>query len=279
MYTPVSIARDRNIFLNPKLSNPIPEHGYLHTGQTTEVVAWRWPGDDRVFLIPAEFIEKFPGGLARDVVAYIGQAYREQHYPEDLRVKIYLRQLATGIALGWGTRTKEMLDDCLAFARFFTIQNYPFSILRKDGTVKTVEKRTFGFVDDVGRVTVWDGREIPPNKQWYNIYLSRLYAEALKTMPAAPFPVAALEAAHRAPRKLITPAKNLAYYLAARVPAQKVRLLIPTIQEILGYSDTNTTYARRAIENVLNVLHPVMVSNYNFTNNGYDIELSGKPGK
>ncbi|MCL6560242.1 MAG: hypothetical protein K6U74_15905, partial [Firmicutes bacterium] len=189
LHLPAEISRDRNMFIRPqKQKYPVFQYS-VHTGQVMDVAAWQWPGDERVFLIPHEFIEKIPGGIARDVIAFVSQLFRTQGYPENLRVQIYLRQLAAGIALGWGSRTKEMLDNCLAFARFFTIQNYPVSVLGKNGTVKSVEKRTFGFIDDVGRVTVWDGRKIPQNKQWYNIYLSRLYADALKTLPAAPFPV------------------------------------------------------------------------------------------
>ncbi len=279
MHIPVDLARDKNMFLRPQIQEyPALQHP-VHTGQVMDVVAWQWPRDERVFLIPREFLGKIPGGITRDVIAYVGQVFRDRGFPENLLVQIHLRQLAAGIALGWGTRTKELLDNCLAFARFFTIQNYPVSVLGKNGAVKSVEKRTFGFIDDIGRVTMWDGRKVPVNKQWYNIYLSRLYADALKTLPLAPFPVAALETAHRAPRKLVTPIKNLAYYLAGRVPAQKVRLLLPTIQEILGYSDSNITYARRAIENVLKTLYPVVVSDFGFKDNGYDIVLSGKPVK
>lgn len=278
-----NVARDRNIFRVPKkekVENREIKLATLHTGEAKNTVAWKWTNDDRNFLIPVELFEKSKlGGITRDIISYVGQLFRDQHYPEDLKVKAYARQIADGIGMAWGSKIQQEIEDCLALARFFTIQNYQIiQEFYKNNTIKTKSNATFGFIDLVLRATMRDGKEIPRNRQWHEIYLSKLYAAALIDIPPAPIPVRALEAAHQAPWALQVPVKNLAYHLASRVPAPEIRLLMPTLREILCLEDRKdgrVDKTRKSIENVLETLHPIMVNNYNYRNNGYDITLSG----
>jgi hypothetical protein len=273
-----NMARDRNMFRAPREGRTATE--MIHSGERADVVTWQWPGDNRVFLIPSEIFQTMAyGGLIRDVLSFVGQCYRDQHYPSDLIVQSSLRRIADGICLSWNSRVAETIDKCLSFARFYTIRNQDVILmLNKNGTVKNKVSRTFGYVDMVDRVKIWEGKEIPKNKTWYNITLSQMYAAALKELPAAPLPVAVLDAAHAAPWRITPMVKNLAYHLAARVPQREVRLLLPTIRQIAGLverKDGRTDKTRHSIESALGYLHPVMVSNFQFEKDGYTISMAG----
>ncbi len=276
-----NIARDRNMFAVPLIDDPPISQGQLHNGQVVGVVAWQWPGDDRVFLVPAElFYVTRLGGLVRDVISATGQLYRDQGFPA--QVTTSYRKIAELLGLSFNGRVANEIEMCFAYARCFTVQNHPIIIqLDKTGKVRKQDKVVFGFIDYIARADIRDGKKIPKNRAPINIVLSNLYATALRELPPAPLPVAALEAAHRAPWKLATPAKNLAYYLAARVPMREIRLLLPTLRDILGFterSDGKTTRTRKAIENVMNILYSVMISDYQYADDGYNITLSGNIG-
>jgi hypothetical protein len=274
-----NMARDRHMFRVPPEGLPATER--LHSGERVDVVTWQWPGDERVFLIPTEICHYMAahGGLIRDVIAMAGQLYRDQHYPSDLKTHSSLRRIADGVGLSWNSRVADDLDDCLGFARLYTIRHQEIvTALNKNGTVKSTEIKTFGFINSVSRPGIVDGKRVPKNKALYTIELSDIYATTLRTLPAAPLPVAALEVAHSAPRRVAPTIKNLAYHLSARVPQSKIRLLLPTIREIAGLAerkDGRIDKTKRAIENALERLRPVMVSDFNFVEDGYTIILAG----
>ncbi|MBE3585366.1 MAG: hypothetical protein IMW94_04235 [Thermoanaerobacter sp.] len=279
LYVSRDLARDRNMFR-------VPPEGYqkeanIHTGEIQDVVTWRWPGDDRVFLVPIELFQAASlGGMIRDIISATGQIYRDQHFPEDRIITTSFRKIADVIGLEFNGRVADELETCLAYARSFTVYNHPvISQLNKDGTVKKRSKVTFGFVDCVARVDILDGKPVPKNRAPIEITISNLYATALKELPPAPLPCAALEAAHKAPRKLRPAIKNIAYFLAARVPSKKIKLLIPTILEVMGYGrkDGRIDRCRKPIENVLSKLYSIMIEDYNYTNDGYEIILAGNP--
>jgi len=233
------LLAERNVARDTKLSR-VPDEGrdrvgVVHTGEKVQALTWQWPGDGRVFLVPQEILDITAKSisLTKDLIIVAGHLYREQHYPENRVVETSYRQLAELLALEWaGKRLVEDLDDALTLARWFTIRNHP--VIRKlypDGRIKEISRDTFGFIDRVSRVVMKEGREIPRNRQPLEIYLSEMYAFAVKKLPATPVPVAALEAAHKAPHRLRTPAKSLAYYLASRVPLQRVSLTLATLAE------------------------------------------------
>lgn len=278
------IARDRKMFLMPDKDNIIIQKNRIHTGEIKEVVVWRWGTgerfkyDDRIYLIPVKLFDSVKlDGLVRDVIAWCGQTYRDQCFPDDLRITATLRQIANGIGMAWNSRVATQLDDILAYARFFTIQNYRIiDELAKNGEVKKQRRVTFGFLDMIGRVTTYDGKTLSRNKQWYEIDISKMYATALRILPSAPLPIAAIEAAHTAPWRMQGAMKNMAYHLAARVPTQEVRLLIPTLQEILCRKPEKECKFRKTVESVLTYLNPVIVRDFSFNEGGYNITLNGK---
>jgi hypothetical protein len=260
----------------------LPTIERLHTGEKMDVATWQWPGDPRVFLVPVEMFQNMAlAGLIRDIIASTGQMYRDQHYPQDLMVRSSLRRIADSIGLSINGNVGKNIDDCLAFARMYTIKNQDIiTKLKKDGTVASKDSRTYGYIDMVSRAVMRNGRVIPRNKQWYEITLSQMYASGLRMLPSAPLPVAALDAAHAAPRRIIPTIKNLAYHLAGRVPQAKIRLLLPTIRDIAGLAerkDGRTDKTRRTIESALERLNPVMVANFAYDKDGYTIILAGSP--
>jgi hypothetical protein len=277
-----NMARDRNLFRSPSEIGD-PQVGMLHNYEfCSEVITWQWPGDDRVFLVPLELFHnaKF-GGLVRDVIAWCGQKFRDDHFPENRKISAHLRGVAEGIGLSWnGGEVRQEIDKILAFARCFTIQNYRvIDELTKSGQVKGETRVIFGFINMVGRATIRDCRAIPRNKQWYDIELSKVYCKALRQLTPAPLPVKALEVAHCAPRKIRASIKNMAYYLAGRVPQREVRLLLPTCREICNLVEQPAKYeyqTRQAVEKVFSSLFPIMISDYSYVNKGYDIQLAGK---
>lgn len=274
------VARDRNMFL------PAPEVGaerkmYVHSGEHMDVCAWRWEGDERVFLVPMELLRRGvgPSGLARDVIAWSAQAFRDHHFPDDRNIYSSGKKIAESIGLAWNGRNCQAINDVIGFARYFTIQNYQVvKKVNKKGEVTEYERVNFGFFEETARVCMRNGVEFAPNKRPYRIQLSERYAAAVKNFPPAPVPVAALEAAHAAPWRLQDAVKNLAYHLAARVPMVEIRLLIPTLQEILGITGREDKN-RKTIEKSLTILHPIMVNNFQYIDGGYNILLSGKDVK
>lgn len=279
-----NISRDRNIFRVPRSPAEAKKSITIVDNQKTEVISWQWPGDNRVFLVPMELFRTAKlGGITRDIISYAAQLYRDQKFPQDRKITTSARGIAEGIGMSWGSIIKREIDNCLAYARFFTIQNYHLiQELAKNGTIKTSANATFGFIDLVLRPTMINGIEIPKSRQWYQITLSEVYAAAIRTIPPAPVPLAALEAAHSAAWRLQIPAKNLVYYLSSRVPDKEIRLLLPTLRDICNFTTTDserTDKARKSVENALKVLHPIMVENFTYKSDGYDIILSGNVKK
>jgi hypothetical protein len=223
-------------------------------------------------------------GLSRDVVAYITKVALSER---STSVDFWLRELAGALGMRWyGETTADALCSALDVARMMTVRNMPVRQLvtppRKKGQKKPPEpgylvvRVTFGFLDSWGRVVEYEKKIIPKNRQWCVAYLSRIYSEIIKKLPLAPVPAKAIEAANAAPPRVRGAAKNLAYYLASRVPSQKVRLLLPTMRDIChidGYRWPSEI--RKAMENTMQVLHPTIIRDYNYYQEGYDIILAG----
>lgn len=293
------LARDRLLFSPPrddndnqitlgKLEAPID----LHTGEKLEQrgLYWKWPGDGRVFLIPLDLAERAGLlGLARDVVAYLTRCYvLEQRGTGDKEIEFYIHELADALGLAWrGRDTVEALSRALDLGRALTVRNMPVRVKTKVPANKNrtkfkevveVKQITFGFLDGWGRTVMRDGRPIPKNKQPCSAFLSRWYQHMLDKFPVAPVPAAAIEAANNAPARIRGAVKNLAYHLAARVPAPegKVRLLLTTLQEIChtnGYRWPSEI--RKSLENIMKILHPTLIRDFSYKKNGYNIILAG----
>lgn len=275
-----NVARDVKLGRTPGEGTQRP--AFTHTGENVTAVTWQWPGDGRVFLVPTEVLGVLPQvSLTKDVIIAAGHLYREQHYPADRKIETSYRQLAETLALAWaGGRIAKDLEEALTLARWLTIQNYP--VIRKlspSGHVKELSQDTFGFIDHVSRIVIREGKKIAYNRQPVEITLSQLYTLMLKKLPASPVPLAALEAAHRAPIRLRTPAKTLVYYLASRVPLTHISLAQDTLSNILGYQNNRKLEFQRAVENVAGILNGVIISNYTYSpeTNVYTFTLAGKP--
>lgn len=280
------LLAERNVARDAKLAW-IPEQGEnktaaVHTGEKIQAITWQWPGDNRVFLVPSEVLDALARNvsLTKDVIIAVGHLFKKQHYPENRMFETSYRQLAELLALRWaGKRLIEDLDDALTLARWLTIRNHP--VIRKlypDGRIKELSHDTFGFIDRVSRIEIRDGHKIPRNRQPLEVCLSEMYAFVIKKLPAAPVPVAAIELAHKSPQRLRTPVKSLVYYLASRVPLKKIQLSLTTLAGILGYRNQRKDKLRRANENVLKILYPIMIRDFQNQGDGdvYEIILAGK---
>lgn len=273
------VARDRYMFKTPTQGYS-GKKANLHTGEVQEVVTWQWPGDERVFLVPAELFHVARlGGLVRDLVSAVGQLYRDQGFPAQGLVTTSYRKIAELLCLSFNGRVADEIEMCFAYARCFTIQNHPIIVqLDKTGKVKRRDKVTFGFIDYVARTDILDGKPISKNRAPVTVAISRLYAAALRELPPVPFPVTAFEAAHRAPWRIQDAVKNMAYHLAGRVPCKKIRLMLSTIQEILN-RESRPDKTRKTADAIFKVLSPAMIRDFNYVDGGYDIYLSGKKCK
>ncbi|SMB96043.1 hypothetical protein SAMN00808754_1388 [Thermanaeromonas toyohensis ToBE] len=282
---------DRNVARDVKLTRVPPKGNVvgataMHTGEEVDAIAWKWPDDGRVFLVPRELLRQLKPTmpLVRDVIVAAGHLYRTSGYPENRVIETSYRQLAQTLALSWTGKLvadKEKvigpLEMALTLARWLTIKGQPV-IRRVDqhGRIEEISYETFGFIDRVSRIAVRNGRELPVNKQPLEIELSAMYTLMLEMLPAVPFPVKALEAAHRAPRRLRTATKNLAYYLAGRVPLEKITLAVSTLADITGFRNSHRTELRRSVERVVGILNPIMIRDYYVEGDVYVFELAGR---
>lgn len=288
------LARDRYLFTPPREARkeqteaPIDLHDAHRIDQPG--LRWEWPGDGRVFLLPIDLAERAGLlGLTRDVVAYLTRCYvMEQRYTSDREIRFYMRELANVLGLTWrGKDTIEALAHALDLGRSLTVRNMPVRVKTSIPTnrartkfreVIEIKRITFGFLDSWGRTATINGKPIPENKQPCFAHLSHYYQLMLDKFPVAPVPAAAIEAANNAPPRIRGAAKNMAYHLAARVPTPdgQVRLLLSTLQEIChiqGYRWPSEI--RKSLEKVMGILHPVMIRDFCYERDGYNILLAG----
>lgn len=276
---PVDFCRDLYIFdmqyVNSKLSR-IPAED--------NKVIWQRTDDKRCFLIPIDIINQLPNNnLFRDIIACISQMYLDDKCPNSNVIITSIRKLADNIGIAINGEKSKEIEDVLRFARLYTIYNQS---IRKIQNGKIIQcSATFGFIESVVKETQVDGKQINSRLAKNHIKLNDIYAGILREsrIPKAPIPVSALQAANRAKRKLITPSKNLIYRLAALVPPKKptVEFSIVKLREVIGYRETRKDRLKRSIENVLEVLYPVMIRDYIYEdrNQKYIITLSGSLNK
>jgi hypothetical protein len=286
IHTPRQICRDTVYFdfKKPREKKELLQSNaalaFLRNNKKMEKCArWNWPGDGRVFLIPVDMLQYMPEtSMFRDVIACISQIYREQGYPNNCLITTSYRQIADSLGLSWHGGLSREISSLLTFAKYFTIENMKIvTELNKDGTIKNSEFRTFGFVAEWGREDITNGVKIPENKAKVLIDLTKTYADMIKNLVPAPVPVEALIQARTAPRRLISPAKNMIYRLAARVPQQKITYSTDTLRNILGISSkTRSDKALKTIDSVFQTLYPVMVRDFDLTKDKVTVLLAGK---
>lgn len=271
---PVSFCRDTEVFDVSYLNQPEKKIKMLNPGPDQE--HWKWPGSDgRIFQIPVDVYQYLPknGNLVRDVIGYISQQYIDT---QNKYIKTTLRQIAKGIGLSInGERAKE-LDYSLSYAKGLTICRQRIkTIINGQEHVQLVD---FSFIKKVIRTIEIDGVKIHPSAVKTEIIIDEDYACILDNYkkPRAPIPVAALEKANQSPPRQITPIKNLIYRIAARVPLTIVEYRTETLIEILGLKTVRRDRLQKSVNNIIEALYPIMISDYRYENDKYIISLAGK---
>lgn len=261
---PVDFCRDGQIFdlslLKKNITeNPEPEKDFHE-----------WEADDeQIFWVPIDVLNFLPqhGDLVRDIIAYLTQRFINQQ--PDQTIYTSYRQLTTGIGMTWdGHRTKD-LDDALLFAKALVVRD----MLIKGGKDRL---RIFSFLDQVERTGLSTHYKT-------RIKINDIYADLIrdKSIPKAPIPVSAIEAANRSSPKYIKPAKNLIYRLSARVPAVDVKYKTMTLAQITGIRTVRRDRVQKILSSVIEVLYPVMISDYFFLSSEdvWQISLAGSTKK
>lgn len=272
---PVDFCRDLYLF-----DIDTPKQNIELLTQKQDRLSWQRKGDDRYFYIPVTVINSLPvsSNLFRDTVACITQMYIDNNYPASNIISSSLRQIADNIGIAYNGERAQEIEDILTFARLYTVQKQPLYSIDKGKVVRY--DATFGFVDYVTKEVSVDGIPVNPKVARTQIKLNDIYTQVLKNkkLPKAPVPVAALQKANQAPRRLITPTKNLIYNLSALIPKNEVAYSLLKLKGITGYRETRKDRLRKSIENVINQLYPVMISDYKYDsiNDKYIFKFAGQ---
>lgn len=253
-----NFARDHHMFRCPvKRKDGVEKitrsHQLDHTKQVIPKAAiWRWEGDNREFLIPAEFVPFLPKmHLVRDVLAVITTLWYEQR-PKDRKIYTSLKEIAKRAGIPVNQNNLAEIHRALAFLRAFTIVNQEvITKLTKAGRKAETTMLTYGFISYVAVEHMKDGKILPPNKRRTIICITEPYATLLELLPPANIPITWLEAVKRLPRRLVVAGKNLIYRIAAerKLPA---RWKHETLVEICDFRSKRFSEQRDAIENLLN---------------------------
>jgi len=271
---PVDFCRDRYVFDIPLVSDKIDDYS-----SEDKVFTWQRGNDQRYFSVPTNLITQLSvnNNLFRDIIACISQLYLNAKCPDTNTITTSIRGIANSIGISINGKKFKEIENILTFARYYTIHN---QLLRRVEEKKIVEySTTFSFIKSVLKETMINGKEVNPRGAKTHIKLNDIYAAILseKRLPKAPIPVAALQAANKAPRRLITPAKNLIYRLAARVPRGEVEYSLLTLKDILGFREKRRDRLIHSIENILEIIYPVMINDFKYDsrNEKYILSLSG----
>lgn len=273
---PADFCRDRYVF---DTDMPRQNKELLMQTEKRGRVSWHRIGDDRYFYVPTAVINSLPSqNLFRDTIACITQMFFNNNYPDNNIIMSSLRQIAHNMGIAFNGNCAQEIENVLAFARLYTIQGQPLYRIEKGKTYKY--ESIFGFIEYAVKEVSIDGGIINPRVARTQIKINDIYAQILKDkkLPKAPVPVAALRKANQAPRRLITPTKNLIYNLSALIPKNEVEYSLIKLKEIMQYKETRKDRLRKSIENVINQLYPIMISDYQYMpeHNKYMIKLAGQ---
>lgn len=269
------LRAERNTARDTKLAQ-IPATGTektakMRTGETTKVVTWQWQKENRVFVIPqkmAEALNELP--FTRDVILAVGHIYRIQGCPPDCKIRTTAREIANVLGLKWEGSLGGKIEDALTLARMLTIQNTTKKYKKSKVWYEKIE--VYGFIDGWTRVKTKNGKPIPENKQPLVIQLSEEFAEAIKNSPLISVPVAAIEAARKAPARCRTAAKNILFYLASLQPLDFVTISEEKLLEVSGISSRKDK-AHKSLATCLKTLEGVFVKKWEKEGDKYHISL------
>jgi len=274
-------ARDTNLFRplqqDVTKNENLLAYDRIHTGDYCQVVQWKWPGDDRVFYVPVELFQYARlMGMARDVIAASTQMYLTSGDRANLMVKTSTYKLANLLGLSTNGKNIENIMNILTFCRAYTIKNYPWRFKNEKGRIET-QYIIFGFIDGVGRTVKIDDIAIPTNKQPVYIHINKYYSRTINDIIPAPVPVKALEIAHQQKNPIVANGiKNIAYYLASRIPDTNLKFKLEKLREICNISSNRKDKVQKAIENILSKLNPFVIEDYNYDGNIYHVILAGR---
>jgi len=277
---PVNFCRDQYIF-----DTDVPKQNIETLTKDQNQASWSRKGDisERCFYIPVDLVDKFPknSNLFRDTIACVTQLYIDQSCPSSNIIASSIRQIADNIGIAYSGACAREIEESLIFARFYTVAHQPLYKIEKGKTIKY--DSTFGFINSVSKEVAIDGVPVNPKSAKTIIEINIIYAQIIKDqkLPKAPVPVAALQKANQAPRKIITPTKNLIYSLSALIPKIEVEYSLQKIKQITGFREERRDRLRKSVENVLAQLFPIMISDYFYDSEKekYVLKLAGKMGQ
>lgn len=272
---PVDFCRDQFIF-----DTDTPRQSIETLTKDQNQASWSRKGDisERCFYIPVDLVDKFPknSNLFRDTIACVTQLYADSQYPESNIITSSIRQIIGNMGLAYSGERAAQIEEALIFARFYTVSHQPIYKTVNGKNIKY--DSTFGFIESIDKEIEINGIPVKPSVAKTKITINGNYAQILRNqkLPKAPIPVAALEKANQAPRRLITPAKNLVYRLAARVPEIKTAYKISTLAEIMGFKTNRKDRLIKSINNTVEILYPIMIHDYYIEDDKYIISLAGR---
>lgn len=273
---PVNFCRDQNLF---DLTYPnLPEMKEKMENHQLDNIIWSWPtSDGRQIRLPSEIVNYLPqnGNLVRDVVGYVSQCHIDQLNNPIIQTNYH--KISEGIGLAYNSDKIQEIKYALGYAKSLQICNQTIYTVENGKTVKSIVD--FNFIDWIQRIEEIDGIAIPHNQIKTRIKISDIYGNILQNNkgPKAPIPVAALEKANKSVPKYISPAKNLIYRLAARVPKTKFDYKYDKLANIIGFKTTRKDRLFNSINNTIEILYPIMVADYNYdpVEDKYLITLAG----
>lgn len=266
---PVQFCRDREIFD----FQAVGKNWDTITTDNDNARRWRRTNDpdskreyvlQEIVTLPVPAAQALPknASLTRDVVAGISALYLLDNPTDDiLRGKLVSRILEV-IGMQYSGRAYDDVQNILTTLSCYRVVNqllYRYNAKTK----KTEEYRaTFGFVNDYLRKPGESGYE-------YEMQVNRIYADLLASnLPRANMPRETLIHINNNLRpRVITPAKNIAYALAAQRNYKSVKYKADTLNNIAGYQSNKPSRVIRQVTPLLDVLQPTLIQDYKVDKN------------
>ncbi len=213
-------------------------------------------------VIPVPLLQFLPkkASLTRDIVGGISSLYLKERPEKDVLRGKLVRKIINEIGMTPGGRSYRDVENILITLSRYRIYNQ--TLWRYNPKTKATEpykcQASFGFVDDYLKEPLGD-REYE-----YSMRINRIYAELLenKFLPKANIPLSVLEDINKENSRNITPAKNIAYALAAQRNLPSVQYKTDTLNNIAGYGVEKPNKIRQRIVNLLDILQPNLIKDY-----------------
>lgn len=211
---------------------------------------------DNAVSLPTTILSAIPktASLTRDVLAGVSALYLLDRPESDiLRGKLPSRILEL-IGMSYNGRSYDDVCNVLRILSLYTIHNQP--IYRFDPKTKQYNQHiaiTFRFMNDF----VIDNNYSCPRQYQYDLQVNRIYADMLTSrLPRATIPREVLVAVNSANSRIITPAKNVVYALAASYRPKRplARFRIADLNRSAGYRQNKPNKMAKQVDNILKIL-------------------------